>query len=279
MGKENLAHFLVDKVVGKNQHVLLSAFGGAGTGKSMFAGALIIGMANYLGKRLKRDPREFFNYKDNLACINLDRVEAVMNAPSEYGILWLDDVGIALNARKFYKESSMDFNDILQSFRPNKNIVVLTTQYGFLIDRVPRTLSHYHVELTHKLFDTHNVPLSACKVFEVQHKQRSNETWYPFLRDDNGRYVQFVINKCPDVFLNEYDKIRSEEFKRMLQKKKETQEVQKSPKDPKQLKKQLIPFITKMVNSGKTLKESCEYYDVTDQYYHDVIRNEGKTKR
>ncbi len=233
MGKDNLVHFFAEKVLSGNQHVVLTVLGGAGSGKSMFAGGLIIGLANYMGERLKRDPRTLFNFTDNLACINLDRVQAIMNDPKEYNIIWLDDIAVALNSRTFYKASNIDFNDILQTFRPNKNIVILTTQYSFLLDKVPRTLSHFQVEMTHKIFETHRgIPLTASKVHEIQYKHRTKETWYPFLQDEFGRYVQHITFKVPDVFLDEYDKIRANEFKRLIELKKKAREEQYKPKEP-----------------------------------------------
>lgn len=233
MGKDNLVHYFADKVLSGNQHVVLTVLGGAGTGKSMFAGGLIIGLANYMGEQLNRDPRTLFNFTDNLACINLDRVQAIMNDPKEYNIIWLDDIAVALNSRTFYKASNIDFNDILQTFRPNKNIVILTTQYSFLLDKVPRTLSHYQVEMTHKIFETHRgIPLTASKVHEVQYKHRTHETWYPFLQDDFGRYVQHITFKVPDIFLNEYDKIRANEFKRLIELKKKAREEKNKPEEP-----------------------------------------------
>lgn len=233
MGKDNLVHYFADKVLSGNQHVVLTVLGGAGSGKSMFAGGLIIGLANYMGERLNSDPRTLFNFNDNLACINLDRVQAIMNDPKEYNIIWLDDIAVALNSRTFYKASNIDFNDILQTFRPNKNIVILTTQYSFLLDKVPRTLSHYQVEMTHKIFETHRgIPLTASKVHEVQYKHRTNETWYPFLQDDFGRYVQHITFKVPDIFLNEYDKIRANEFKRLIELKKKAREEKNKPEEP-----------------------------------------------
>lgn len=258
MGKDNLVHYYADKVLSGNQHVVLTVLGGAGSGKSMWAGGLIIGLANYMGKRLKRDPRTLFNFTDNLACINLDRVQAIMNDPQEYNILWLDDIAVALNSRTFYKASNIDFNDILQTFRPNKNIVILTTQYSFLLDKVPRTLSHYQVEMTHKIFETHNLPLNASKVCEVQYKHRTNETWYPFLQDETGRYVQYVSYKAPDVFQQEYDRIRNLEFKRMLELKKQIREDREREKEPKEKQPSIKERILELRRDWNANVDDCQ---------------------
>lgn len=239
MVKENLVHFLANKVLSGNQHVVLNVYGSAGTGKSMFAGGLIVGLANYMGDRLHRDPRTLFNFSGNLACINLDRVQAVMEDPKEYNILWLDDIGVALNSRKFYKIENMDFNDILQTFRPNKNIVIVTTQQQSLIDAVIRKLAHFHVEMTHKLFETHHIPMTACKFKQVDYKHTEDKTYYPFLQDDNGRYVYHLCPKCPDEFLIEYDRIRADEFKRMLQMKRDAKNADKE-KDTPSMKQRIL---------------------------------------
>lgn len=267
MGKENLAHFFADKVLSGNQHVVLTVLGGAGQGKSMFGGGLIINLANYMGERLNRDPRSLFNFKDNLACINLDRVEAVMNNSKEFSINWLDDIAVALNARTFYKMSNIDFNDILQTFRPNKNITVLTTQYAFLLDKVPRTLSHFQVEMTHKLFETHHIPLTASKVSEVVYKHRSGDTWYPFLQDETGRFAQYITPKVPDVFLDEYDRIRDFEYKRMIQLKKEAKQKEQETKFKK--KDFVVGVIDGIVSEfGVSISKACSISGFTESQYY-----------
>jgi hypothetical protein len=228
MYEDNLVRFYANKVLNGNQHVVIKILGGAGQGKSMLAGSLIIGLANYMGEKLNRDPRTLFNFKKNFACINLDKVQGVMEDPEEYNILWLDDIGVALNSRKFYKVGNMDFNDILQTFRPNKNILIVTTQYDSLIDAVIRKIAGYHIEMTHKLFDMYdNVPLTGLKVSEVKVQHKTGDVWYPFLQDKNYRYVQYVNQRAPDVFVTEYDRLRALEFRRMLDMKKEAKEEQK----------------------------------------------------
>ena len=262
MHEDNLVHFFASKVLKGNQHVVINVYGGAGKGKSMFAGGLVIGLANYMGMKLNRDPRTLFNFKDNLACINLDRVQTVMEDPKEYNIIWLDDIGVALNSRKFYKIANMDFNDILQTFRPNKNILIVTTQYESLVDAVIRKLAHYHVEMTHKLFELYDIPLGACKVSEVQVKHKTGEVWYPFLQDANYKYVQYVNQKVPDVFINEYDRIRREEFNRMLQMKRDAKEESIKDNKPKISIKERALELYRDWNAGVygdlTFKDICK---------------------
>lgn len=264
MYEGNLVHFFANKVLRGNQHVVINVYGSAGKGKSMFAAGLILGLANYMGEQLNRDPRSLFTFKNNLACINLDRVQAVMEDPKEYNLIWLDDIGVALNSRKFYKIENMDFNDILQTFRPNKNIVIVTTQYESLIDAVIRKLAHYHVEMTHKLFELHGIPLTACKVSEILVKQKSKEIWYPFLQDPHYKYVQFVNEKVPEPFMTEYDRIRKEEFTRMLKLKKEATAKAKQDKEqqPKQTVKERVMELKRDYDAGVygdiTFKELCK---------------------
>ena len=261
--KENLSHYFSNIVLSGNQHVVINVVGETGSGKSSFAGGLIIGMANYMGQRLNRDPRTLFNFKDNLACINLDRVQKVMEDPQEYNIIWLDDMGIALNSRKFYTLDNMDFNDVLQSFRPNRNIVVITEPQESLIDKVIRRIAHYHIELTHKLFETHHIPMTACKAKKIQYKHTQDDTWYPFLQDETGRYVQHLTPKTPEVFLNEYDRIRGEEYKRMLtMKRQDRKEKQDKLDNPKQTEKERCHELQRDIEAGmfegKTEKEACK---------------------
>lgn len=272
-GKDNLVEYFGNIVLRGNQHAVINVVGSTGSGKSSFAGGLIIGLANYLGEKLDRDPREFFNFKRNLACMNLDRVQEVMADPDEYNLIWLDDMGPALNSRKFYTIQNMDFNDVLQTFRPNRNILIITEPQESLIDKVIRKIAHYHVELTHKLFETHNIPMTACKVKKIEYKHTQDQTWYPYLQDDTGRYVQYITPKAPDIFLTEYDKIRKEEYNRMLQMKKDAKEENKIQNKPKitikEMCHELQRDITAGMFEGKSEKQACKERGIN----HGTYRN------
>ena len=270
--KENLSHYFSNIVLSGNQHVVINVVGETGSGKSSFAGGLIIGMANYMGQRLNRDPRTLFNFQDNLACINLDRVQKVMEDPKEYNIIWLDDMGIALNSRKFYTLDNMDFNDVLQSFRPNRNIVVITEPQESLIDKVIRKIAHYHIELTNKLFETHNIPMTACKAKKIQYKHIQDDTYHPFLQDENGRYVRHLTLKTPDVFLNEYDRIRGEEYKRMLtMKRQDRKEKETKANKPTNREKAIEAYRDWKAGIYERLEDACIDKDIKYSYARSLM--------
>jgi len=270
--KENLSHFFANIVLSGNQHAVINVVGETGSGKSSLVGGLIIGIANYMGQRLNRDPRTLFNFKDNLACINLDRVQKVMENPKEYNIIWLDDMGVALNARKFYSIDNMDFNDVLQTFRPNRNIVIVTEPIDSLIDKVIRKIAHYHIELTHKLFETHHIPLTACKAKKIQHKHIQDDTWYPFLQDDDGRYVQHIALKTPDVFIDEYDRIRGEEYKRMLaMKRQDRKEKETKANKPTNREKAVEAYRDWKAGVYEKLEDACIDKDIKYSYARSLM--------
>lgn len=277
----NLANYFGNKIVRGNQHVIVSIYSKSGMGKSYLAAGLIIGVANYLAKKVGGKPQDYFNFNDNMACINRDGLEYIFAEPKKYAILWGDDIGVGMNARKFYDEFNQDMNDLLQTFRPNRNLVVITTQFPFLVDKVVRNIAHYNIDLKQRLFETwedrqgNPIPLTTAKVSEPQFIQYLNRTNYPYLRDpQRNRFVYHINQKAPDDFIEKYEWIRSFEFKKLQQSKKEKRE---GDKEKPFRKKDLFPYVERLIEErGWTQKEACALFGMTTTYYQ-VNRPEKST--
>ena len=127
-----------------NQHAIIMVVGAAGKGKSWAAIALARGVAVRVAEILGGKPEDYFNFEETFATISKEQVKRVMKDPKPHTILVIDDAAAkAMNARNYKDQDNIDFNSELTTFRPNHNLVILTTQAGFLIDKVPRSLCHF----------------------------------------------------------------------------------------------------------------------------------------
>jgi len=218
---DSLADFFARIICSRhNQHVIVRIVGRAGTGKSWLAIELACETSKRVAYYMGGVPEDYYNLAKNLACMSKDRIKAIMDNPGEFNILHLDDLGVPLNARKFMDEDNIDFNDILQTFRPNHNLVIMTLQAGFLVDKVPRLLAHYEIEMEQQNFDR---GYSIAKVNEIVYKHKIDQVYFPYIFINGTKYVRHVSFSPPKEFTVAYEIERASQLK-AIQEKKDVQE-------------------------------------------------------
>ena len=209
----SLAEFLADIITSPhNQHCVVRFVGAAGTGKSWGAVDLGVEVSKIVAERKGGDPEDYYNFNDNLAVMNKDDIKRVMTNPKQYSIIHLDDVGVPVNARNYKSEYNIDFNDIIQTFRPNHNLVIMTMQAAFLIDKVPRTLAHIEIEMEGANFDE---GFTVAKVQRIILKHKSGKIHYPYLVINGVKYVRHIFEKPDENLMEEYENIRATQLKRL----------------------------------------------------------------
>ena len=216
---DSLADFFARIICSRhNQHVIVRIVGRAGTGKSWLAIELGCETAKRVAYYMGGVPEDYYNLAKNLACMSKERIKAIMDNPGEFNILHLDDLGVPLNARKFMDEDNIDFNDILQTFRPNHNLVIMTLQAGFLVDKVPRLLAHYEIEMEQQNFDR---GYSIAKVNEIVYKHKIDQVYFPYIFIDGTKYVRHVSFSPPKEFTLAYEIERASQLKAIQERKEE----------------------------------------------------------
>lgn len=214
---DSLADFFARIICSKhNQHVIVRIVGRAGTGKSWLALELAWEVAKRVAYYMGGKPEDYYNFTKHLACMSKQRIKEVMDNPGEYCIIHLDDIGVPLNARKFMDDDNIDFNDILQTFRPNHNLVLMTLQAGFLVDKVPRLLAHYEIEMESANF---NQGFTIAKVNEIVYKHKTDAIHYPYIFIDGTRYVRHVSFAPPIDISNAYEIERAKQLKAINERK------------------------------------------------------------
>ncbi len=215
----SLADYFARMICSKhNQHVIVRIVGRAGTGKSWAALELAHEVSKRVAHYIGGKPEDYYNLKKNLACMSIDRIKTIMSNPGEYNILHLDDIGVPLNARQFMKEDHIDFNDILQTFRPNHNLVIMTLQAGFLVDKVPRLLAHFEIEMESANF---NQGFTIAKVNEIVYKHKIDQIYYPYIFIDGTKYIRHISFAPPKDMADAYEKERASQLKAIQEKKEE----------------------------------------------------------
>lgn len=204
---EDLALFFAKIISSKhNQHAIVMIVGSAGKGKSWAGISLAIEVSKKLAEILKGNPEDYFNFDKTFATISKDEVKRVMTNPLKHTILLLDDVAAkAMNARNFNDRDNIDFNSLLTTFRPNHNLVILTAQAGFLLDKVPRNISHFIIEMEESLFD---YGITIAKVKEVVYKHSTGKLHFPYLQSNGAKYVRHIFYAPDSKITKEYEEKR-----------------------------------------------------------------------
>jgi energy-coupling factor transporter ATP-binding protein EcfA2 len=226
---DDLSLYFAKRITSKhNQHAIVMFVGPAGSGKSIAAVALARGVSRNVAEILKDGtPNDYFNFQETFATISKDEVKRVMTNPKKYAILLLDDpAAYAMNARKYREEDNIDLNSELTTFRPNNNLVIMTMVAGFLIDKVPRSLSHFIIEMEQAYFDD---GFTIAKVKQVVYNHSKQKLMFPYLQSGAQKYVRHVFPAPSQEDMVEYEKMRAFQLKRASEKKTEATEKIKPP--------------------------------------------------
>ncbi len=226
---EDLSLYFAKRITSKhNQHAIVMFVGPAGSGKSIAAVGLARGVSRHVAELLgEGTPNNYFNFQDTFATISKDEVKRVMTNPKKHAILLLDDpAAYAMNARKYREDDNIDLNSELTTFRPNHNLVIMTMVAGFLIDKVPRSLSHFIVEMEQAYFDD---GFTIGKLKQVVYNHSKQKLMFPYLQSGGQKYVRYIFEAPSQEDMDEYEQMRAYQLKRASEKKNEIVNKVKPP--------------------------------------------------
>ncbi len=230
-----------------NQHAIVKIVGLAGMGKSWAGIQLATETAKCIAEKKGGTWEDYFNFDKCLACMSTSEIDRVMKKPDKYNVLFLDDIGVPLNSRKWQSDTNIKFNNIIQTFRPNHNLVIMTMQAGFLIDKVPRTIAGFEIEMINQNFD---MGITIAKVNQVVMKHKTGKIHYPYICLDGLKYKRYIFEIPPKDVTDRYERIRNEQLDRMKQ-----EEI--IPEDPKATNKNKLLFDVwvNLKEAGYSLRE------------------------
>ena len=205
--KEPIAVEIARKITSKhNQDARALIVGAQGKGKSWLGLTLGYGVACEVARRKGGEWQDYFSM-DNIVVMDDKKVKEVLHDIKKHNVYFLDDIGIAWNAREAMSKANKLLNDVFQVFRTENTFVMLSIISDFLIDKVPRNLVNYQFEMDMSLFDYY---WTLPKVFHVVPKPREQKPHYHYPRTTNDVAVlRFMAPAPPEELADEYDKIRT----------------------------------------------------------------------
>ena len=190
-----------------NQHAIVMIVGKTGEGKSrtaLFAGYKV---ALYLAKQLGGHWKDYFN-SENIAVMTTEEVIRVMKANSPKKVIILDDIGAAWNSRVWNSKGNKILNRIIMTFRNKNNLLILTLPDSFILDKVPRNLLHFHIEMFKQEFDQ---GFAIYKLFRVLRRYRTGKTYFVHPRLNGVKFVAGAVDdsEIPQELIDEYETRRN----------------------------------------------------------------------
>lgn len=234
------------------QHVIMMIEGKTGTGKSYAAMDLAYNTSLQMADRLGGHPTDYFNL-DHIAVITPDEVVRVSKSIKKHGIYILDDIGVGLSSRKWQSKGNEVLTNILQTFRTQNNLIILTVPDGAFIDKIARKLLHYKVVMK---FADFNHGFTVGKLYKVTRSptKDSQNNMYTFVRGPGIQYNHCSFGKPPQAICDAYDE-RRETLQQELQNK-ALQELQDTYKEAE---KEITPDQLKAANTTRQVKKIKKY--------------------
>lgn len=252
-----------------NQNVTMITVGSMGSGKS-FANLKIAyeaskKVADIIGGR----PEDYFSL-DHVAIINLNDVLNILENTEKYGIYIIDDIGVGWNARKFATELNILLNDIFQTFRTENTAIMITVPDTLLIDRVPKSLVQFYMEMELSIFEK---GITIGKFFETVRKHRRDKLFYTYPVQDGTQYVRYVFEAPPEHLIIPYEEKRRsmavEMKKEKIQKYREKHE-RETTKQQVESKRGYVAVVDRLREDGYAVQEACNMVNISKQYYYDI---------
>ena len=192
---------------GHNQHAIILFEGKTGTGKSYASLRLAYDCSLLFAKKLGGRPEDYFTLS-NVGILTAEETIRIAKSIKQYGIYILDDAGAeGLSSRKWQSEQNDVMTKLLQTFRTNNNLLLLSSPDKGFVDKIARTLIHYKITMTHAFFNK-GVSLGKLTAVKKIYTKDSSSNYYPFLRM-HGMVFNFIMFTLPPKPLcDAYDKKR-----------------------------------------------------------------------
>ena len=189
-----------------NAHVSMTTTGKTGSGKSNANLSLAYNISVEVAKIKGGKPSDYFNI-NHVAIITRDEIMRVMMINKRFSIIMLDDVGaVGLSARGWQKEENQITNEILQTMRTDNTCVLHTLPAEFMLDKIPRNLSHWVTFMETSIFEK---GISIGKTMEIVHKPQLGKIFRQYHREGGAKILRTVFRLPPDEIRIPYEEKRT----------------------------------------------------------------------
>lgn len=198
------AGMLWDRIHKHEKNAVIVITGPSGSGKSMAALTLCHAVDQYFGEEgVYFDPQRL--------------VHDAANLPRRRGrASMFDEAGVGVHNRAWRDITNTSLIHLLQTWRVDGQLLVLTVPYKSFLDSQVIKQCHYWIEMSDTMRG-----VAKLKTIVQKEELRGNPTWFPFVRAEleNGRRVRVnpLVFKLPPVELRDWYEAESRVFKHDLQ--------------------------------------------------------------
>ena len=262
-----------------NQDARIMIVGTQGKGKSWTGLTLAYSTAKQISKIINRKQdknttwKDFFSM-DNIVIMDDSMVKEVLSDVKQYNIYIFDDIGIAWNARESMSKGNKLLNDVFQVFRTENTAVILSIISPFLIDKVPRNLVNYQIEMDMNLF---HYGWTFSKLFNVVGRARDSAPHYHYQKtsQESGSVgiVRVATPKPPKFLSDTYDvhrreaaaKLRIERMTRDEENEKKKKKVKTGSDYPNEWKYKKVEAL--LVDKKFSQRAACKLMECDSEAY------------
>lgn len=204
------AEILTDRICGgHNQNAIVIVDGKTGSGKSLASLRLAFDCSLLFAEKLGGHPTDYFNL-DHIAILTADEAIRITENIKQFGIYILDDAGSEMfNCRNFMSDQNEMMSKLLQTFRTNNNLLIMSSPDKGFIDKVGRILMHYKISMSMAFFNKGFTLGKISTVKRISTKDYGSNL-YPFLRMHGVVFNYCAFRLPPDSLRKAYEKRRKE---------------------------------------------------------------------
>lgn len=206
----SFAEIVCDKICsGYDQHIIMLIEGKTGDGKSNASLDLAYNVSLLMADRLGGVPSDYFTI-DNIAILTGEEVLRIAQNIKPHGIYILDDVGAeGLSARNWQSDINEVMTKILQTFRTNENLLIMTVPDRGFVDKIARNLLHYKIVMAQKWF-SRGITLGRLSTVRKIYNKDDGKNIFPYVRHRGVIYNYASFGLAPHNLVAAYKKKRKE---------------------------------------------------------------------
>lgn len=194
-----------------NKNMIISITGDPGDGKSNAAMCLADAASEWLAY-LRGGKKEDYFTLNNLATIDGDENYQLIKNMKQDNIYIIDDASPAMDARASMTKQNVDISHVLETCRPNHNIIIVTATHLKRVDINLIRLARYSC-FTSEIH--HDKGFTFLKVFRVLRDQRLNKIYYKYPQVGRYRIMRFLSRHVDNEMGDEYERRREENAKEL----------------------------------------------------------------
>jgi len=272
-----------------NQHVSITINGRTGSGKSNAAMRLASNVSRYVAEIKGGKQEDYFNI-NHVAIITNEEILKVMEVNKKYAEIIVDDAGVGMGSRNWQKEENKLLNNILMTMRTDNTCLIVTVPSSFMIDKIPRNLSHWFLEMESANFKK---GFTTAKIFQVKQQPRSGKIYHMYPIIHGKKITRVAFKRAPDDVIIPYELRRTaiatqlkaesmEDYQRLIEKikaDKNPESVEPTVTKTERAKEFIRDFKAGVYSNADSMKEALSMYNKENKYdiRYSMVKDHSKS--